>query len=386
MDAGAPDRLLTRGFASLLLAQVGFGYAFSSYFLLPKFIVLSLHGGPREIGQLTAAHNAAVFALMPAMGALVDRFGRRRFLTAGALIMAAASLAFTAIDSFGPAIFALRGIQALAFAMAFAAGSALAVDQAPPERVAQAIGLFGLTFLSMNAVAPIVVEEVSTRSGWPAAFGLAATGAMLCALLSLRLRDQGVPGGSGLPLPGLVAVATRPTQLRVMAVIGLVGVAFSSIFNFHQPFALEAGIARVRPFFAAYAATALTVRVGFGGWIDRFGRRRSAIVALGLYVAVALLASEIPRVGLAALGAALGVAHGVFYPAFNAVAIERAGPRERGKVMALYQAAFQAGGAAGPLALGLLAERAGYPPVFFAAAGALAVALVVLVRSPEGRA
>ena len=383
MAPGAPDRLLTRGFASLLLAQVGFGYAFSSYFLLPKFVVVALHGGPGEIGLLTATHSAAVVVLMPAMGVLVDRFGRRRFLTAGALLMAAASLLFTGIDSFGPAIFALRAVQALAFAMAFAAGSALAVDEAPPERVAQAIGLFGLSFLSMNAVAPLVVEEVSVRAGWPAAFGLAAAGAVLCALLSLRLRERAAPLGQGEPLPGLVAVATRPSQLRVMAVVALVGVAFSSIFNFHQPFALEAGIERVRAFFAAYAVTVIGIRVGSGDWIDRFGRRRSAIAALGLYVGVALLASEIPRAGLAALGAALGLAHGVFYPAFNAVAIERAGPRERGKVMALYQAAFQAGGTAGPLALGLLAERVGYPPVFFAAAGCLALALVLLVRSPR---
>ena len=385
MAPGASDRLLTRGFASLLLAQVGFGYAFSSYFLLPKFVVVALHGGPGEIGLLTATHNAAVFALMPAMGALVDRFGRRRFLTAGALLMAAASLLFTAIDSFGPAIFVLRAVQALAFAMAFAAGSALAVDEAPPERVAQAIGLFGLTFLSMNAVAPLVVEEVSARAGWPTAFGLAAAGAILCALLSLRLRERAVPGGEGELLPGLVAVATRPSQLRVMVVVALVGVAFSSIFNFHQPFALEAGIERVRAFFAAYAVAVIGIRLGLGDWIDRFGRRRSAIAALGLYVAVALLASEIPRAGLAVLGAALGLAHGVFYPAFNAIAIEGAGPSERGKVMALYQAAFQAGGTAGPLALGLLAEREGYPPVFFAAAGCLALALVLLVRSPEGK-
>ena len=105
-------------------------------------MVVVLGGGPREIGLLTATHNAAVFALMPVMGALVDRFGRRPFLTGGALLMAVASLLFTAIDSFGPAIFALRAVQALAFAMAFAAGSALAVDEAPPERVAQAIGLF----------------------------------------------------------------------------------------------------------------------------------------------------------------------------------------------------------------------------------------------------
>src|SRR5262245_4803296 len=385
MAPNAPDRLLTRGFASLLLAQAGFGYAFSSYFLLPKFLVVALHVGPREIGLLTAAHNASVVLLMPPMGALVDRFGRRRFLTAGALLMAAASLAFTTIDSFGPAIFALRALQALAFAMAFAAGAALAVDEAPPARVAQAIGLFGLAFLSMNAVGPAVVEEVSARAGWPAAFGLAAVGALACALLSLRLRDRSFARSDGEPLPGLFEVATRPSQLRISAVVALVGVAFSSIFAFHQPFALEAGIRSVRAFFVAYAAAVIAVRIGFGDSFDRFGRRRSAIAALELYVCVALLATQIPSTGLAALGAALGLAHGVFYPSFNAVAVELGGPRERGKVMALYQAAFQAGGTIGPLALGLLAERAGYALVFGVAAACLYVALATLELSPEGR-
>src|SRR5262245_8652485 len=383
MAPNAPDRLLTRGFASLLLAQAGFGYAFSSYFLLPKFLVVALHVGPREIGLLTAAHNASVVLLMPPMGALVDRFGRRRFLTAGALLMAAASLAFTTIDSFGPAIFALRALQALAFAMAFAAGAALAVDEAPPARVAQAIGLFGLAFLSMNAVGPAVVEEVSARSGWPAAFGLAAAGALACALLSLRLRERSVARADGEPRAGLLGVATR--QLRINAVVALVGVAFSSIFAFNQPFALSAGIRSVRAFFVAYAASVLAVRVGFGDFFDRFGRRRSAIAALCLYVGVALLARQIPKTGLAPLGAALGLAHGVFYPVFNAIAVESGGPRERGKVMALYQAAFQAGGTVGPLGLGLVAERSGYPLVFSIAAACLALALVVLVLSPEGR-
>jgi MFS family permease len=386
MTPRPPDRLLTRGFTSLLLAQAGFGYAFSSYFLLPKFLVVALHAGPREIGLLMAAHNAVVVLSMPPMGALVDRFGRRRFLTAGALVMAVASLAFAAVDSFGPAIFALRALQALAFSMAFAAGSALAVDEAPPERVAQAIGLFGLTFLSMNAVGPAVVEEVSARAGWPAAFALAAAGGLACALLSLRLRERaGTPPDADEALAGLVEVATRPSQLRVGAVVALVGVAFSSLFVFHQPFAIEARIARLRDFFAAYAVAAIAVRLGLGAAIDRFGRRRASLASLALYVGVALLAIEIPRTGLAALGGALGLAHGVFYPAFNAVAVEDCGPRERGKVMALYQAAFQLGGAAGPLALGLLAERWGYPPVFAAAAACLALAFWLLARSPEGR-
>ena len=385
MAPRAPDRLLTRGFASLLVAQAGFGYAFSSYFLLPTFLVSALAAGPREAGLLTAAHNAAVVLLMPPMGAFVDRFGRRRFLIAGALLMAAASLAFTGVDSFGPAIFALRVLQALAFAMAFAAGSALAVDEAPPERVAQAIGLFGLTFLSMNAVGPAVVEAVSARSGWPAAFGLAAVGALACALLSLRLRERAGLRSAEEPLTGLFEVATRPSLLRILAVIALVGAAFSSLFTFNQLFAKASGIERMRDFFAGYAIAAIGVRVAFGSFMDRFGRRRASIVSLALYVGVALLAREIPITGLAPVGAALGLAHGVFYPAFNALAIETSGPRERGKVMALYQAAFQAGGTVGPFALGQLAERAGYPPVFAVAAACLALALVVLVLSPEGR-
>jgi MFS family permease len=385
MAPRAPDRLLTRSFAALLVAQAGFGWAFSSYFLLPKFLVAELHAGPREAGLLTAAHNAAVVLLMPPMGALVDRFGRRRFLIAGALLMAAASLAFTTVDSFGPAIFTLRVLQALAFAMAFAAGSALAVDEAPPERVAQAIGFFGLTFLSMNAVGPVIVEAVSERAGWSAGFGLAAVGALACAVLSLRVRERAGVRSAEEPLSGLLGVATRPSQLRISAVIALVGAAFSSLFTFNQLFAFDSGIERLRDFFVAYAIGAIGVRVAFGASIDRFGRRRASIASLAVYVGVALLAREIPRIGLAPLGAGLGLAHGVFYPAFNAVAIERSGASERGKVMSLYQAAFQGGGAIGAFALGLLAESAGYPPIFTVSAACLALALVVLVLSPEGR-
>ena len=50
-----------------------------------------------------------------------------------------------------------------------------------------------------------------------------------------------------------------------------------------------------------------------------------------------------------------------------ALAIEDAGPRERGKVMALFNGSFNAGWALSSMGLGLLAERAGYPIVFVVA-------------------
>jgi MFS family permease len=183
------DRLLSPGFTRLLVAQACFGYAFSSYFLLPKFLVTQLHAGPAEIGRVTALYGLFVVVCLPAMGVVVDRFGRRDFLTAGALVMAAASLAFVAVDRVGPLLFALRAVQGIAFAMAFVAGATLAVDEAPPERLGQALGIFGLTFLAMNAIAPAASEEIALRAGWPATFVVAAVLALVSAGLSRRLQE-----------------------------------------------------------------------------------------------------------------------------------------------------------------------------------------------------
>ena len=377
--------LFTPGFVSLLTSQAGFGYAFSSFFMLPKFLDTELGAGPAEIGRIAAVYGVTVVLAMPALGVAVDRFGRRRFLTWGAAIMTVASLAFAAVDQVGPLLYGLRILQGVAFAMAFAAGGALAIDHAPPERVAQAIGLFGLTFLSMNAIAPATVETVAGRYGWQAAFATAAGGALLCGLLSLRIQERHPRPHGDDPIPSLVQVMRRPGQLHAYAVICLVGAALVSIFNFYQPFAIELGMTELRGFFVGYAVGAVFVRTALGHLMDRVGRRTTAIGALIGYAAVVNEMAELWPGSLPVFGVGIGLTHGLFYPAFNALAVEAVGPLERGKVMALFQSFFQMGGAVGSLALGVLAESQGYPPVFLAAGGCLLLALVMVAASRPPR-
>jgi MFS family permease len=88
---------------------------------------------------------------------------------------------------------------------------------------------------------------------------------------------------------------------------------------------------------------------------------------------------------LALFGAGLGVAHGLFYPAYNALALEDMEAHERGKSLGLFQAGFNAGSSCGAFALGELAERAGFPAVFLAAASCVLLALVLVLVFPEGR-
>ena len=372
-------RLLSPGFTALLVANVCFGYAFSSFLLLPKYLEVALGAGPAQVGSLTFVHGAVIVVFLPLVGAAVDRFGRRGFLTVGALVMAAASLGYVAVDEVGPLLYALRLVQGLAFAMVFAAGGALAVVLAPPERLGQAIGIYGLSFLSMNAVAPACVEQLAGLAGWRPAFATAAAGALLCALLSLRVSDSGPARGTAGNGATLLEVARRPSQAVALLVIALVGCAMSAVFSFYQLYALQLGMQEVSSFFVTYSLAAITVRGGLGQWMDHWGLRRVSVAALALYVVVLLAVARLDLFGLSLTGALLGTAHGVFYPAFNGMVVADAGPGERGKVMALFQAAFQVGMAGGGLGLGLLAAAAGYPAVFATAAAGLAVALAALL-------
>jgi predicted MFS family arabinose efflux permease len=232
----------------------------------------------------------------------------------------------------------------------------------------------------------VAVEFLAQRAGWATAFGSSGAGALLCALLALRLRDARPAAARDAGGASLFALARQPSQLEAMLVSALVGSALCAVIAFHQLYALELGIERVSGFFAAYALAAIVVRAGFGHLMDAWGLRRVSAGALALYTLVVLGVARLDLFGLALLGAGIGVAHGVFYPAFNAVAVAGAGPGERGKVMALFQAAYQAGAAGGGVAYGLLADAAGYPAVFETAAAGLAFGLLVLVAGGLKRA
>jgi predicted MFS family arabinose efflux permease len=182
--------------------------------------------------------------------------------------------------------------------------------------------------------------------------------------------------------PGLASLwrlARRPEQIRGAVVISLVGACFGTLFVFHQLYALELGITRIRVFFVAYALAAMFARIALGNLGDRLGRHRVASAALVLYGCGALAMVALAEVGLAPLGVLFGLAHGIFYPTYNAAVVADSGAGERGKVMALFQGWFNAGLAGGSFLLGFVAEARGYPTVFWLAALGVFVALGVLL-------
>lgn len=363
--AGEPP-LFSGRFVLLLLVQLPFGFGFSTFFILPKFMAVELATDAGTIGQVTAMFGLVGVCATPIVGAQIDRFGRKRFVALGTALMALSAVAFLLVDRIGPLLYLLRGLQGVAFTFGFNALATLVTDLAPPARLGRALGVFGAAMLVTNGLAPNLLEPVAASSGWASVFLCSALASAVAFVLSFALvepgcREERAPGATepvALPLRRLAPILVAAT---------MAGSAFGTILTFYQPFALSLGIDRVSGFFLGFTAAALCARIFLGGLADRFGRLKISVVALVLYGSAAVAVAGLRPGMLEALGVALGLAHGLFYPALNALAVSVAPRGARGRVMSFFSGAFTAGHAMSVWLLSLVVGHTGYPTVFIAA-------------------
>lgn len=386
--ASQPDATkhwFTTDVALVLVSASTWGFAFSTFYLLPRFLAQELGAGPADIGLVVGLLGVSTVLFTLATAGWMERHSRRRAMTAGAMAMSLAAFGFMGVRSLGPLIEVLRVVQGISYALVVTAFGTLIAELVPHERLSQALGVGGSSMLVMNAIAPAVGEPLAAAVGWRVVFLIAGIMALAAAALTTRIREpirQVHPGGRG----GLLAVLRQPLAHQYALILVLTGAGFGTVFAFQAPHALALGRSRAGGFFVAYAAAAILVRVGFGHLPDRLGRHRVAVAAVLVYAAVVLAMADLRPNALEVYGAIFGLAHGVFYPAINALAIGAARPSERARITAIFTGSFSLGLWLGPTVLGNIAERDGYPIVFVLAAAGILVAAVLLVRSPELRA
>jgi MFS family permease len=381
-SAEAP--LFTARFSLLLVTQSLFGLAFSTFFLLPKFVRLELHGTDAQIGRVGAVGTIAGVIAFPFVGALNDRFGRRPFVLLGALLLTGSAYAMLAVHEVGPLFYALRAVHGLAFALLFNSATTLVSDDAEAGRLSQALSVFGASLIVTQALAPAIAEAVSLAYGWPAVFTCSGSAAALSLVSASFVRDVHAPGGRSRSRQSALGTLLRRADMRrVVAVIAAAGAGFGTVFTFHQPYALSLGVTRVSGYFVAYAACAVVTRLGFALRIAPRRRLLATAVAVAAYALAVALTAWLSPVMLVVVGGVMGFAQGIFYPLYNAAAVERVTLEQRGSLMALYHGGFNLGIS---VALGLggsLASAFGYPALFWTVSACVAWAAYTLGREAQ---
>lgn len=377
----AAPRLWTWAFVRVLCVQLTFGFSFSCFFLLPKFLKVELGAGPSEIGIVVGVGLLSAVACVPLATLAIDRYEKRLLLMGGAFLGALAALLHAWVDSVGPFLYALRALHGMSFVLTFNAAGTLVADFAPRARLSQALGFFGVAMLSTNAIAPAAMEPIAATWGWSSGFVLASGFACLAMVAAFFVKSPAVAGERPRLSFGPLASTRKLAMLHVSLMIGM---GFGTMVTFAQPFALSMGEQNVSQLFVGYTLAAAFVRILLGGLADRVGRERVALSSMVIYTAVLGSAAWLRPGTLFFFGTGLGLAHGFIYPALNAMLLDDTDAGRRGIVMVVFNGAFQLGFAISALGLGAVAERFGYPAVFVACAVLSASAVVVLAVLRRG--
>lgn len=363
----------------LLLTQFAYGTAFSSFFILPKYLIQQLGADASLVGDAHGAFAIAGLLSVPVVGWLLDRFGRRSAWLCG-LALSALSFGAFGFATSPAAVLMLRALHGVGFSLVFNAGSTLAVDLAPEGRRAEAIGYFGTAMLCTNALGPFVAEQIAAILDWQLAFLGCAVYASVAFCFAYRLKVPPFVRAA----PGKIRMLSQSLLAVYVASIAL-GIGVGASKTFIPALMVEAGIEQVATYFVAFTAGAMVQRLAFGWVPDRIGLLRTSALALLLYGLAMLMVLRVPATAMPWLAIVIGLAHGAGYPAISALAISVGPQAARGRVTSWVTGGFNLGWALSTAGIARFEPHLGYRGLVGLGGATLLLCAVIVPLLLRGR-
>ena len=368
-----PDHIFTLGFVLVGLATL----AQASCLMLVNtsiglLVVREFGLGPQVVGAVIGIQATCALLSRFPVGSWSDRYGSRLFAFGGAAIMVVSCALFILSMSNRAAIPIGGGVPILLVLASMLSGVALSTFSTaastyiaytvPISRRAEAVGYYGvLQGLAQGFGAGVSIMIVDGL-GFGALYAIAAVATLVAALLSLGLHERSrsekaMTMGIGFRLHrGVVA-----PSLAQYAVIAGNGAAFSFI----PLLGISRGVTNPGLYFTAVAVSSIVARLLTGRIADRRGRFAAIVpgmivTAVGMYIVSSAATAE----SFILAGVAVGIGFATAQPALQALAIDLAGPADRGTAMATFWAFTDFGVITGSFVSGQIAAVFGFGTVF----------------------
>ncbi|TYB56590.1 MFS transporter [Nonomuraea sp. PA05] len=342
---------------------------------------------PALLGVLGASFALAPLLLALPAGHAADRYGERRIAVAGALLLAAAALAFTTLGHTVAGLIAAGILLGTGHLGSVIAQQALVANTTERGRHDTAFGHYTFAASLGQAAGPLLIAAFGGAGAIPdtgrifaASCGLAVLLLVLSALLpshrSGRAEAEGGDLRALLRLPGLAHAL-----LTSCVVLAAVDITLAYLPALGTELGLSAGA--VGLLLTLRGLASMTSRFFLGRLARAVGRRRLLVVStLGAAVAMLLTPVPMPVWLLAALLVVVGFGLGVGQPLTMSWLAESAPTGMRGRAMSLRLVGNRTGQLVIPGAAGLMAAGLGAGGVLFVTALSLGWAGVAARRLP----
>jgi MFS family permease len=333
------------------------------------------------LGAITASFAVVPLLLAVPSGQATDRFGERRVMLLGSVLMLLSGAVF--LTEWGGAFGLVLGSVVLGTAhlLSVVGQQAAVANTAGPGRFDTAFGHYTFAASLGQAIGPGLITLVGGSGALPDTRPIFLTATALgglFVLLTLFLRPPAVThdatadaesGGMRglLRLPGLVRALT--ISCVVLAAVDITLVYLPAL---GADRGLAAGVVGV--LLTLRAVASMTSRFFLGRLVALVGRRRLMVVSVGLSAAaMAAVAIPMPPVATGVVVVLLGLGLGVGQPLTMSWLAEVAPPGLRGRAMSLRLTGNRLGQVLIPSTVGLVAAGVGSAGVLWATAGALAL-------------
>ena len=320
---------------------------------------------------LSAYYIGPALVSLPA-GTLADRWGVKRMLVLGQVVIALGLLAASAATSY--AAFTLLLVAAgFGYGMLNPTSTKAVMGWSPPARRATLVGLkqVGLPLGGMLGAA--LLPTLALRLGWRTALVVSAALIAAGAVASLLVYHD--PPDAPLPpavpgAPGTIASVLTSRDLWLLSIATGVFAAMQTVWMSYLVLYLQGAIGLTLIAASRLLALAqfggMTGRVLFGMLSDRLfgGSRRLPLVLAGAgstacSLAIAWTGAGVSTAGLSALAFIFGIVGIGWNGVQHTWMAELAGPRAAGTAVGLGLAVSSAGVTIGPLVFGYVVQTAG---------------------------
>ena len=362
-----------------ILALCVFSSMLGSGIIVPLLPLYAEHLGATGIwlGITFAGFSFSRAIVMPIIGRLSDRRGRKLFLSIGLLSFAIISLGYIWADSI-PQLALIRFAHGATAGMIIPIAQAYVGDIAPRGEEGAWMGYFNAAFFGGFGFGPLVGGVLTEHLGMTFAFSTMG-GLNFLAFLGVILF---------LPEVSSKKLATSPNpSFRQMSTSGMI----KGLFSHRLSFAFGRGaFSTFLPIFAAFQLGLTTSLIGvlvatnmllmsllqgFSGKLaDRFNRRTLIILAGAINTTrlalIPFASSFWQLMGLSVVG---GLSGAISMPAASALSVGEGRKFGMGSTMALLSVAVSIGMTIGPLTAGAIADLANIDSVFYFASGIVVI-------------